>query len=87
MEEKQNQEGSVVLALVSFFSSIVSIFTMYYIFAAIALICSLFSFKKPNSRGIAITSMTIVIVTLVIKIINVLLLSGNLPQWLTNGLF
>ena len=91
MDEKQNtyndQDGSIFLALVSFISSIVAIFIMYYIFAAVSLVTALFCIGKKNSRSIAIASIVIVVFTLVIRILNVLLEADALPAWLMNGLF
>lgn len=87
MEEKQENGGSnIILAMVSFFSSIVAIFIMYYIFAAIALATGFVSINKKESKTLAGISIGIVCVTFVIKIVNTLLLNGNLPQWLTNGM-
>ena len=88
MENKpEEKKGGVVIGLIAFFSSIISVFVMYYIFAAISAILGIIGLRKENSRAISITSLIIVSVTFVVKMITVLLDSGALSEALTKGLF
>ena len=86
MEENKNSTNGALLAFTSFFSSVIAIFTMYYIFACIALITGLLGLRHENSRSMSITAIIIVVVSFVIKMINTLIISGTLPQWLINGM-
>ena len=86
MEENKNQTGGVLVAFTSFFSSIVAIFTMYYIFAAIALITGIIGLKHENARSMSCTALIIVVISFIIKMVNTLIISGSLPQWLINGM-
>lgn len=88
MENEAKQgKGGVVIGLVAFFSSVISIFVMYYIFAAISAIMGIIGLKKENSRAISITSLIIVAVTFVVKLVTVLLETGALSEVFTRGLF
>ncbi len=82
-----NNKLNVVLSFVSFVSSIVSFFVMYYIFAIIAFILCTITLNDEKSRKLSLTSIVIVCVTFVIKLISIIVANGNLPEWLTNGLF
>lgn len=59
---------------------------MYYIFATIALVLALCNLNNKNTKGISIASIIIVAITFVIKMVNTLVLAGNIPEWLTNGM-
>ena len=78
---------NVFLSSLSFLSSILSIFVMYYILAGVALVLGLFTIKDEKSRKLSITSISIVCITFIFKVIYNVVTSGNLPEWLTNGLF
>ena len=86
MDNNNEQQGSALLALVSFSSSIIAIYTFYCLFAPISLISALFCINKKNTRSIAITTIIIVAVSFVIKILDQLTKNGALPEWLTSGL-
>ena len=59
---------------------------MYYIFAVIALFTGIISVNDEKTRGMSITSIIIVCITFILKILNTLMINGALPTWLTNGL-
>lgn len=84
-EEKQDM-GGVIIGLVSFCSSIISIFVMYYIFAALSLITGFLGLSKKNSKAISIVSIVIVGITFIIKLLGILLEQGILTDALTKGL-
>ena len=85
--EQKPKNGGVIIGLISFFSSIMSLFVMYYIFAGISIITGIIGLGKENSRAISITSLTIVAITFVIKTVTVLLQSNILSEVLTKGIF
>lgn len=86
MEKNESSLKNVIIAMTSFCSSIIAVFTMYYLFASIALVTGLIGLKNEDSKPISITSLIIVAVTLVIKVLNTLMVNGTLPAWLTSGL-
>ena len=77
---------NVFLSSLSFLCSILSIFVMYYILAGVSLLLGLITLKDEKTRKLSITSISIVCVTYIIKIIYNVVVNGNLPEWLTNGL-
>ena len=86
-DEKNNNLQNAILGLTSFFSAVLAIFVMYYIFAIIALTTGLVGLKNKESKPMCIVSIIIVCFTFVLKIVNVLTTSGSLPDWLVNGMF
>lgn len=60
---------------------------MYYIFAIIALVLGAITLNDERTGKLSLTSIVIVCITFVIKLISIIVANGNLPEWLTNGLF
>ena len=86
MEDKNGLNANVMLAFVSFCSSVISIFLMYYIFATIALVTGIMSANDERTKKMSISAIVIVAITFVAKIATVLLQNGTLPNWLINGI-
>ena len=86
MEQENKSNGGLILSIVSFFSAVISIFTMYYLFAVIALITGMPGLKYKNTKGLSIATLIIVAVSFVIKVINLLITEGSLPAWFMNGM-
>lgn len=87
MEKNGGSLRNVIIAMTSFCSSIIAIFTMYYVFATIALITGIIGLKNEDSKPMSITSLIIVAITLITKLLGIVTATGSLPAWLTNGLF
>jgi len=83
-EEKVNK-GGIIIGIVSFFSTIVSFFVMYYILATVALVTGFAGINNERSRGLCITSLIITIITLVLKIILAISEKGILSEVLLKG--
>ena len=83
---KNNNNLSMILSFVSFFCSIIAIFVMYYIFTGIAIILGISTLQNERSKYLSISTLVVVFITLVLKLIKCAI-DGNLPSWLTNGLF
>ena len=83
---KNNSSLSMILSFISFFCSIIAIFVMYYIFTGIALVLGIASLQNERSKYLSISTLVVVFVTLVLKLIKCAI-DGNLPPWLTGGLF
>jgi len=86
MEDKNGLNANVMLAFVSFCSSFISKFLMYYIFATIALVTGIMSANDERTKKLSISAIGIVAITFVAKIVTVLLQNGTLPNWLINGI-
>lgn len=80
------KNSNVVLSSISLVASIVSIFVMYYIFAGIALVLGLLTVNDEKSKKLSLSSIAIVCITLVVKIIYNVVTNGSLPGWLSGGL-
>lgn len=76
----------MVISIIALCSSIVAIFNMYYIFAAIAVILGIIGLRKESTRGMSRVTLVIVGITLVIKILNMVVANNMLPQWLSGGM-
>ena len=76
----------MILSFVSFGSSIVSIFVMYYVLAGVALVTGLISMRDENAKKMSVASIVIVCITLVAKLLTMALQNGELPAWLTSGI-
>lgn len=83
--KKSESSFNVILSFISFTSAIISFFVMYYIFAGVALVSGVISVRDDRARKLSLTAIAIVCVTLVIKLINVAIVNGNLPDWLIKG--
>ena len=83
-EEKGN-EGGIIIGIVSFFSSIISFFVMYYILAIVALVTGFYGINNERSRGLCITSLIITIITFILKIIGAIVDKGMLSEVLLKG--
>jgi hypothetical protein len=60
---------------------------MYYILAGVALLLGVITVNDEKTKTLSLSSIAIVIITFILKIIYTIVTSGNLPEWLTNGLF
>lgn len=86
MENEENSnKGGIIIGIVSFFSSIVSFFVMFYILAVVALVTGFYGIKNERSRGLCITSLTITIIAFVLKIISAIADKGILSDTLLKG--
>ena len=85
MNNEEKEQGGIVIGIVSFFSSIVSVFVMYYILAIVALFTGFYGINNKRSRGLCITSLTITIITFVLKIIGAITSKGILSEVLLKG--
>lgn len=76
----------ILMSIIALASSIIAIFNMYYIFAAIALVLGLIGLRKEASRGMSKATLVIVFITLVIKVLEIVADNNWLPEWLMKGL-
>ena len=83
---KNNNNFSIILSFISFFCSLIAIFVMYYVFTGIALILGITTLQNERSKYLSISTLVIIFITLLLKIIKCAI-EGNLPSWLTSGLF
>ena len=87
MNNEDNKSfANILMAIIALASSIVAIFKMYYIFATIALILGLIGLRKESSRGMSKTTLVIVFITLIIKVLEIVSSNDWLPEWLMKGL-
>lgn len=86
MEQENKNSSGIILSLSAFFSSIVSIFTMYYLFAAVALITGILGLKNKSTRGFSIVAIIVVAVSFIIKMVNIVMTEGMLPEWFMKGM-
>lgn len=86
MESNNKFNINMVFSLISFAFSIVSIFVMYYVFAGIGLVTALISIRDEHAKKMSITSIIIIVITFVLKLITTLIENGYIPEWLMNGL-
>lgn len=80
---QENQNNNFYLPIISFFSSIMSFFTMFYIFVSIAVITAIIGLKKSDSKLMSITSLVIVGIAIFLKVFSNL--NMILPEWLLKG--
>lgn len=59
---------------------------MYYIFAGVSLILGFATLKDERAKSLSLSSIIIVFVTFIFKIIHTLIINGSLPDWLIRGL-
>ena len=78
---------NIVLSFTSFVFSVIAIFVMYYIFAGVSLILGIATINDEKTRGLSITSIVIVCITFIFKMLYIVIKSGKLPEWLTSGIF
>ena len=83
---KNNNSLSLIFSFVSFFCSIIGIFVMYYVFTGIALVLGIATIQNERSRYLSISTLVVIFVTVLLKLIKCAI-EGNLPSWLTGGLF
>ena len=83
---KNNNGLSMILSFVAFFFSIIGIFVMYYIFTGIALVLGIATIQNEKSKYLSISTIVVIFITLVLKLIKCAI-NGNLPGWLSGGLF
>ncbi|MDD2628413.1 MAG: hypothetical protein PHR25_06510 [Clostridia bacterium] len=84
-EQKGISGFYVIFSLLSFLSAILSIFTMYLIFTAVAVVTGVMGLQEPNTKGLSIASLSIVLLLGIVKLVMLITTSG-LPVWLTSGL-
>ncbi len=84
-EQKTISGFYVIFSLLSLLSAILSIFTMYLIFTAVAVVTGVVGLQDSSTKGLSIASLSIVILSGVIKLV-ILITTSGLPTWLTSGL-
>ena len=78
--------AEILMSIIALASSIIAIFKMYYIFAAIALILGIIGLRNDASRGMYKATLVIVFITLFVKVLEIVANNNWLPEWLMKGL-
>ena len=82
---EEEPKGGIIVGIVSFLSAVVSFFVMFWIFSIISITTGIAGLKNERSRGLCITALVISVITVVLKVVQLIIRTGILSKVFLEG--